>query len=71
MHTFYQSVILPSSEIMVLSSENIVADLPVLAMLLMPFLNTQAHFQQDDMLGLRYDQCEKWNRRKWSRNPLT
>ena len=58
-HTFHQSVILRSSEIMSLSSENVVADLPIHAVLLMPFPNTRGSFQLDDMLELRYNRYEK------------
>ena len=44
---------------MSLSSENVVADLPIHAVLLMPFPNTRASFQLDDMLELRYNRYEK------------
>ena len=54
-----------------LSSENIVANLPIHTVLLMPFPNTRADFQLDDVLELRYNQCEKQNQRKWPWNPLT
>lgn len=42
-----------------LSSENIVTNLPIHTVLLMPFPNTRADFQLDDVLELRFNQCEK------------